>query len=313
LKLYPIPEIRRSYKRDAVSEPPVVEEKPDSEGDVSRRAFLRRTTRGAAALAGGTLLYTWRVEPHWIEVVERPLPIAGLGEALIGKRLIQVSDLHAGPVVDQSYLIGAMHRVAELRPDCLLVTGDFMSCYQDEEVPRALEVIRELPAAPLGRFAILGNHDYGQFWRHEDVADKLSAKLEKLELRVLRNEVADIGGLQLAGVDDLWTRRFDLGKAVSDISTDTPALMLCHNPDGVDRPELAEHRGWTLSGHTHGGQCRAPFFNTPYNPERNERYVAGEYELASGGRLYINRGLGYLARVRFNARPEITVFTLQAA
>jgi predicted MPP superfamily phosphohydrolase len=70
------------------------------------------------------------------------------------------------------------------------------------------------------------------------------------------------------------------------------------------------YRGWILSGHTHGGQCKPPFFAPPVIPVRNRRYTAGAFDLYDGRWLYINRGLGYLHRVRFNARPEITVFTL---
>src|SRR5262245_44066044 len=77
---------------------------------ISRRKFLRRSLRGLAAVSAGTFLYTWRVEPHWVEIVERSLPIARLPSSLVGKRLVQLSDIHAGPVVDQSFLI----RSAEL-------------------------------------------------------------------------------------------------------------------------------------------------------------------------------------------------------
>jgi predicted MPP superfamily phosphohydrolase len=256
-------------------------------------------------------LYTWRIEPHWIEVVRRPLPISGLPQHLAGKRLVQISDIHAGPIVDQDYLIGAMERVQTLQPDLIVLTGDFMTCYADEQTAKALDVIGALPLAPLGRFAVFGNHDYGHWWKHEEAAGKLADGLERLHVRPLRNEVADVGGLQIVGVDDLWTPHFQPAKALANIASNRPAVALCHNPDAVDRPEWEHFRGWTLAGHTHGGQCKAPFFRPPLNPVRNKRYVAGEYELDGGRRLYINRGLGYLHRVRFNARPEITLFTLE--
>jgi predicted MPP superfamily phosphohydrolase len=66
-----------------------------------------------------------------------------------------------------------------------------------------------------------------------------------------------------------------------------------------------------LSGHTHGGQIKPPFLDPPIIPVRNKRYTAGKFDLGDGRFMYINRGLGYLRRVRFNARPEITVFTLK--
>jgi uncharacterized protein len=90
-------------------------------------------------------------------------------------------------------------------------------------------------------------------------------------------------------------------------------LVLCHNPDVADLPIWKGYQGWILSGHTHGGQCKPPFLPPPILPVRNRRYTAGEIDLNDGRRLYINRGLGYFRRVRFNVRPEITVFALTRA
>ncbi|HEY9229692.1 MAG TPA: hypothetical protein VIP11_23785, partial [Gemmatimonadaceae bacterium] len=70
--------------------------------------------------------------------------------------------------------------------------------------------------------------------------------------------------------------------------------------------------GWFLAGHTHGGQCKAPFLPPPLLPVRNRRYVSGIVDVAQGRTLYISRGVGHLIRARFNVRPEITVFTLRA-
>jgi uncharacterized protein len=91
------------------------------------------------------------------------------------------------------------------------------------------------------------------------------------------------------------------------------SLVLSHNPDTVDLPVWGGYEGWILAGHTHGGQCKPPFLPPPLLPVRNRRYTAGEFELSGGRRLYISRGVGHLLEVRFNVRPEVTVFTLQSA
>ncbi len=278
---------------------------------LTRRKFLRRAAGGMAAASAATFGYTWRIEPHWVEVVERPLALAGLPEPLVGKRLVQLSDIHVGPVVDQSFLLRSAEMVASLEPDVMVITGDFMSCEGDEEVPRVAEFVDALPRPPLGTLAITGNHDYGHHFKQAPVANALADALERRDVRVLRNEVADVLGLQFAGVDDLWSGDFDAGRALGQLDSSRPTVALCHNPDGVDQPEWQDFRGWILAGHTHGGQCKAPFVRPPLLPVRNKRYVAGEYELAEGRRMYINRGLGYLRRVRFNCRPEITVFTFE--
>ncbi len=287
-----------------------MEENISDSTPVTRRKFLRRSIGGLGATAAGAFLYTWRLEPHWIEVVEHPMPIAGLPTSLVGKRLLQFSDLHAGPVVDQSFLLQAVEKSAELKPDLVVVTGDLMSCDGDESIPKAIEVVRAMPKAPLGRLAVLGNHDYGAGWQQGRVADKLVAKLEGVGVQVLRNSAIRVDGLQIAGTDDLWSNNLDAAKTLGQLSSDEPAIVLTHNPDAVDMPEWKDFRGWFLSGHTHGGQCKPPFLPPPLLPVKNRRYVAGEYDLGPGRTLYINRGLGYLRRVRFNARPEITVFTL---
>ncbi|MFL5328860.1 MAG: metallophosphoesterase [Gemmataceae bacterium] len=272
---------------------------------LTRRRFL--------ALSGltlaGTGFYTWRIEPHWIQVVERDLPIIGLPAALDGKTLVQLSDLHAGSV-DPDYLASAMQRVSDLKPDLTVITGDFMTCHGNEAIDAAIEVVRHLRPGPLGCFAILGNHDYALNWRRPDVADQLAKRLAESDIRVMRNEFVNIAGLQLVGLDDLWATNFHPERVLPKVDWSQPALTLCHNPDAVDLPALASIRGWILAGHTHGGQCKPPFLPPPRLPVMNKRYTSGEFDVGNGRMLYINRGLGHLLRVRFNARPEITVFRL---
>jgi predicted MPP superfamily phosphohydrolase len=280
---------------------------------LDRRKFLRRSIGGLGTAAAGAFLYTWRVEPHWVEVVHHSMPITGLPTSLVGKRVLQLSDLHAGPIVDQSYLLRSVEKTAELKPDLVVMTGDLMHSEGDESIPNAIEVLSAVPKAPLGRLAVLGNHDYGVGWRQDRVANLLVHKVEGVGVQVLRNEAITVEGLQIAGTDDLWSSNFNAETTLGQLRGEEPAIVLCHNPDAVDLPEWKSFRGWILAGHTHGGQCKPPFLPPPLLPVKNRRYVAGEYGVGPGRTLYINRGLGYLRRVRFNARPEITVFTLAKA
>jgi len=90
---------------------------------IPRRRFLQ-----ASAAAGlGVGLYTWRWESHWLELVQRPLPIARLPEHWIGSRIVQVSDLHIGADVNDGYLIRTFEHVKELSPEIVVYTGDFIS------------------------------------------------------------------------------------------------------------------------------------------------------------------------------------------
>jgi len=103
------------------------------------------------------------------------------------------------------------------------------------------------------------------------------------------------------------------GEVLAESSNQSAELVLCHNPDAADEDFWHGYRGWILAGHTHGGQCKPPFFPPPRLPVKNPRYTAVEFDLFDGRTMYINRGLGHLLRVRFNVRPEITIFRLMAA
>ncbi|MCI0626469.1 MAG: metallophosphoesterase [Acidobacteria bacterium] len=279
----------------------------------TRREFIWKAGAGLIGGAVTTGFYAWRIEPHWVEVVEHSLPVAHLPAALVGKRLIQISDLHVGPRVDDGYLMATLDRVRDLRPDLLAITGDFVSYRSAGTLQQLDRVLSHLPRGKRATLAILGNHDYGYGWSQVIVADQITARLRHLGVVVLRNERCTVDGLEVVGLDDFWGPHFSPQKVMSGLETTRPALVLCHNPDAVDRPVWGGYRGWILSGHTHGGQCKPPFLPPPILPTRNKRYTAGEFDLGNGRRLYINRGLGHLIQVRFNARPEVTVFTLDRA
>jgi predicted MPP superfamily phosphohydrolase len=214
-------------------------------------------------------------------------------------------------LVDDDYLVRALGRVAELAPDVLAITGDFMSCDGTEQVDHVARVLGHLRPARLATLAVLGNHDYGCRWGDTTVADALVPRLTDLGVCVLRNEARDVSGLQVAGIDDFWSPCFAPERVLPTLDPARAALVLCHNPDAADEPVWEGYRGWILSGHTHGGQCKPPFLSPPILPVKNRRYTRGAFDLGDGRRLYINSGLGYVRRVRFGVRPEITVSTLR--
>jgi uncharacterized protein len=286
----------------------------------SRRGLLKRALMATAGAAAGTGLYTWLVEPHWVEFVRRELPLRGLPRDLEGRTLVQMSDIHVGPRVDDAYLSHTFEAVQACRPDFVVVTGDFVSYGDLDSLNHAERMADYLPHGRLGTLAVLGNHDYGHRWSELRVADELIAILSRAGITILQNEGRTIAGLEIVGVDDFWSPRFDPARALAGRDRDAAAtLVLCHNPDAVDTPDWDGtdgrdgYDGWILSGHTHGGQCRPPFLPPPLLPVRNRRYTAGEFALNGGRRLYINRGLGHLLPVRFNVRPEVTLFTLTSA
>lgn len=283
---------------------------------MDRRRFLQLSAFATAASAGaGTVGYTLVVEPHWLEITTRDLPVANLPAALDGARLAQLSDLHVGPQVDDAYLIASFDRLRALAPDIVTITGDFISHRPERgesQFVQLREVLSHLPRGRLATLGILGNHDYGVAWQQPEVAARVVQEAERAGVRMLRNETQSVAGLDIIGVDDLWARRGDPARALRTRTSDA-ALVLVHNPDAADQQKWPGYTGWMLAGHTHGGQCKAPFLPPPLLPVQNKDYVSGAIPVSGdpARTLYISRGVGHLIRARFNARPEIAVFTLR--
>jgi predicted MPP superfamily phosphohydrolase len=262
--------------------------------------------------AVGLGLYTWRVEPHRLEIVRRPLAIASLPSRLAGKSLVQISDLHVGPRVADGYVIDTFRRISALRPDIVVFTGDFVS-YHAGWARQAASVYASFPKGRLATLSVLGNHDYGPGWKHPEIAAEVASLMESFGITVLRNTVRDVEGLRVAGLDDLWAGQFRPQTALPAVAARGASIVLSHNPDTVDLSGWDGYEGWILSGHTHGGQCKPPFLPPPLLPVRNRRYTCGEFSLNGNRRLYISRGVGHLLQVRFNVRPEVTAFELRPA
>ena len=255
--------------------------------------------------------YTFLIEPHWLEVVRRPLPLKGLPPALAGRTVAHLSDIHVGPLMSDDFVIETFRRVAALKPDVVVITGDLMSwCRQWQDHVAA--VYHQLPHGRLATIASLGNHDYGPGWGDPAIADSVADVMRSCGITVLRNQMLDVEGLQIVGLDDLWAHRFNPEQVLPALDASRAAIALSHNPDTVDLPVWGSFEGWILAGHTHGGQCKPPFLPPPVLPVRNRRYTSGEFQLAGNRHLYISRGVGHLMPVRFNARPEVTLFELTA-
>ena len=273
----------------------------------------RRAIKSLVAAGLGVGLYTWRIEPHWLEFTHPVLPVSGLPRELEERTLAQISDLHIGPRVDDDYIIQSLRRVQELSPDFVVVTGDWITYRGPQQIEQLRRIMTNMPRGRLGTVGILGNHDYGFKWRMVDVADQVAATVRAAGVALLRNESVTIAGLQFIGLDDLWSPRFDPEGVLTQKAEHPATVVLCHNPDAADRAVWGKYQGWILAGHTHGGQCKPPFLPPPLLPVKNKRYTAGEIRISGNRRLYISRGVGHLLRVRFNVRPEIAVFRLQRA
>lgn len=304
---------------------------------MNRRRFLA-IGAGVAGAAAGVGVYAWQIEPYWLDVVRRPMPLEHLPPSLEGTTLLQVSDVHVGPRVSSEYLMRAFETGRALAPDFVAFTGDFVSYRSPHEISELARVLRVAPRGRLATVASLGNHDYGRNWQSISVADDVSRVATDAGMVVLRNDVRTLAGLQFAGLADFWSPEFgphhgmpptgvlvapnpsrfaradtDASGALRLLARDAPTVVLSHNPDVQDLPIWNGVRGWVLAGHTHGGQVKPPFLPPPVLPVQNKRYTAGTFDVGPGRTMYINRGLGFLVQVRFDVRPELTLFTLTRA
>ena len=280
--------------------------------NIKRHITRRRFLSLAGATTAAVCLYTWRWEPHWLQVVRKKLAVKNLPDRLAGATLAHLTDIHIGPRVDDDYLLDVFDRVRSFNPEIVVYTGDFTS-YHSDITAHARRVFAHLPRGSLGSFGVLGNHDYGIGWKDVALADELVNLAEGAGVQILRNEIADVDGLKVVGLDEFWANRFEPEQALAPLDSHSASIVLSHNPDTADQDGWGDYSGWILAGHTHGGQCKPPFLPPPLLPVENRRYTSGEFALSGGRRMYINRGIGHLLRVRFNVRPEVTLFELTPA
>jgi predicted MPP superfamily phosphohydrolase len=242
--------------------------------------------------------------------------VRGLAGPFRGLRVGHLTDLHGGHHLPQDFIDRAIDLTLGELPDVVVVTGDFIHKGY-KHVDAVAAKLRRLQA-PLGVFAVLGNHDYSirnslGFRRHRGLHRAVADALTQSGVRVLRNESVrlerDGKTLLLAGVDDLWSRECDPERALAGLCPQTPRVVLAHNPLTVEL--LAEHRcDVMLSGHTHGGQVNWPGLGRFTLGKKARRLAAGLYRHKST-HVYVNKGVGWGSfRFRFNVRPEVAVLTL---
>ena len=280
---------------------------------MNRRKFIRKTSYGLIGSGLLTGIYTWQVEPFWLEFVHLKMPIMNLPEGLIGKTLMQISDIHVGNRFDYNYIIDSFKKAQEYDPDFVVYTGDYITYENEDQFTQLSNVLSHAVKGKYGTMGILGNHDYGKNWSEQNVADIISYELDRAGIQLLSNQQQMINGINFIGLDDFWGLNFAPVEIMKQYDSSQANVLLCHNPDVCDLDIWNGYQGWILSGHTHGGQCKPPFLRPPMLPVKNKRYTSGEINLDDGRRLYINRAIGHLWQVRFNVRPEITIFELEQA
>jgi uncharacterized protein len=273
----------------------------------ARKPFLRRPELITLALGGSESQPSARPFTPDPEITDTTIWLRRLPAAHDGLKIVQLTDLHHSLFTHLEEIKRAVHLSNRLRPDLVVLTGDYVTLSRDYIWPlaRALGKLR----ARLGVFAVLGNHDF------QVDADEVTRALRAERIRVLRNSHyalrAGSAALWMVGVDDLWWQADDLDAALRSVPVRDAKILLCHNPLGIHQ---ASQKGidLVLSGHTHGGQVLLPVVGSFIGRSKlGERFIAGWNRL-NDTQIYISRGIGkVLVPLRVGCPSEITCLRLR--
>jgi predicted MPP superfamily phosphohydrolase len=279
---------------------------------MTRRKFLKKTGLIAlGSVTAGLGIYPF-LEAKWCRLSQQTITVPNLPSAFRGTTVALLADVHHGPFVPLAYVRHIVSMTNSLKPDLVLLAGDYVHYHQSYIAP-GINELGKLEAR-LGRYAVLGNHDNHNYRDNRDFQPFSLAALARAGLTSLNNSgiwlERDGARLRLSGVGDLWTDRQDLDTALGNATLGDAVILLSHNPDFAEI--LGDRRvGLVLSGHTHGGQVVLPGLGAPIVPSRyGQKYLHGLVQGPSC-QVFVTRGVGTITPpVRFLCRPEIVLITL---
>ena len=261
-------------------------------------------------MGSGAAGYAVFIEPCWIEVAEYEMTSENLPDAFDGKKIALITDTHHGTRRSYNLLEKLVKMTQDQSPDLILLGGDY-SRERSDALAECFESLAELEA-PLGVYAVLGNHDY---WNSPLMRETIrNAGIELLQNNSLWLEEGD-DRILLAGVTDIWCAAPSLAGMQQELQESDFTILLSHNPDFFDELSETEQEcvDLMLSGHTHGGQVTAFGFYAPRKTAKAE-YISGRVKPNSDGRatVIVSNGVGTTSLpIRFFARPQIVLVTLK--
>ena len=287
-------------------EPPLSARRQRQARPLSRRALMRWTGGAILAAPWAACAYGYAIERTDVQLTHVPLRLGAIARPLRGLSFVQISDIHLDDYFSTRRLEQMVARINRLRPDLVLITGDFITYrHSISDVMRALAALR----ACYGIYGCLGNHE-----PMEHAQRAVAAACASIGITILRFQARKLrlpsGRLNLIGVDFLDDAAVGDVQAVrSLVRAGELNILLSHNPN------VFPHLGnmpiqLTLAGHLHGGQIVLPGLHELSPARLVSPYLAGLFH-QDGHWMYVNRGLGTVGvPIRFGARPEITLFKL---
>jgi predicted MPP superfamily phosphohydrolase len=254
-----------------------------------------------------------------VEISDPKLP-----KSFNGLKIVQISDFHLGTFMGHEKEVAEIIKIInKQQADIVVFTGDLVNCFA-EEIPPFIQYLSQIKA----KFAILGNHDYGDYYKWDSNIEKLNdhrkqiGYYSKFGFQLLQNEhvalVKNSDTLIIAGIENWGEKPYrqegNVDEAIANVSDSAFILLLSHDPSFWDKKAFDyKNIRLTLSGHTHGFQLGFKLGNFEWSPfQLTKKRTAGLYENGNQ-KLYVNRGLGgALYPGRVGVFPEITVFTLKS-
>jgi len=260
------------------------------------------------------LVWGFFIEPNRLVVHQDTIQIDNWPAELSGLRIALIGDVHTdNRFIDEKKLKKIVELTNAQNPDLIVLLGDYIQGGRDNAAHRVEPEVTAAQLknlkAPLGVYAILGNHDW---WYN---GEKVRRSFESEGIPVLEDDAKELNwhdkSFWLVGLADLWTRPQHMEQTLAKAPSGSTVIALTHNPDIF--PDLPQSVPLLLAAHTHGGQVNLPLIGTPVVPSRfGPKYTAGHiYE--NGHHLYVTTGIGTsIMRVRFRVPPEIVILTINS-
>ena len=273
---------------------------------ITRRRLLLRTF--AALITGGFAVYADKIEPDNLEIARTDIHLPHWHASANGITIGLISDFHA----DYQHAVERVHQasalLADAKPDIVLLGGDYVSSHFTRRYLKpTIQCFGQLSGAPLGAFAIMGNHDC--WGNNVGIATRL---LSAEGFQVLNNRAVPIPTVPngyIVGVGDPWCKQMDLKKSLRGVPPDANKILAMHEPDFADT--IGTGFDLQLSGHSHGGQIRIPGLPLIHGPKYGRKYPEG-LQQAENHLVYTTRGVGMIGpQIRAFCDPEVTILTLR--
>lgn len=296
----------------------------ESTNKITRAKFLTQLGLGAAAIPFGGMIYGMLEGRFDFRITQHKMGFKNLPDSFSGFRIVQISDTHLGSFYKNFGAVEeAFTMIQGLRPDLIVFTGDMVNNYADEI--EGWEPYFSNLQAEYGKYAVLGNHDYGDYvnWSSETAKEANHQALldgfKKMDFELLlnQNQTIDINGeaISLIGIENWGHGRFskygDLKKAMQGANQPFK-ILLSHDPSMWDAQVVNKSDiALTLSGHTHGMQFGIEVPGIKWSPAQYRYPRWGGAYSENNQRLYVNRGFGYIGFPgRVGIAPEITLIEL---